>query len=155
MNVKLKIALLALLLIAIILIASLLLFNQNIGNETKIQVSDFKWTGWWGSAVGVTAMRGFNVTVQNLGTNDVENLTLEVKMIANGTALQNTGIILSAKGVNDSAEVLDSFGLRGGQVCTLKGVFLTTWWSWGGVTTIVVDVRLADVVVGELKIDYY
>lgn len=150
MNIKLKIALLSIL-IAVVIIAPVLLLTQNgtqNGNETKIQVSDFNWTEDWIPCTGVTAMRGFNVTVQNLGTNDVENLKFEVKMINNGTTVA-TGFMLNGTGDHK----LGSFGLRGGQVCTFRGIFLAIWWSWGGV--IVVDVRLADVIVGELKVDYY
>ena len=70
--------------------------DQNEKPIFDVKIIEFKWTSEWakGPVPGDWRFRHFNATIQNFGNDEVDGLTIEVKIIANNTELQTTTHIL-------------------------------------------------------------
>ena len=70
--------------------------DQNEKPIYDVKIIEFKWTSEWakGPVPGDWRFRHFNATIQNFGNDEVDGLTIEVKIIANNTELQTTTHIL-------------------------------------------------------------
>ncbi len=129
-------------------------------NQTyNVEIAEFKWTSTWGAPYGVVAAIGFNITIHNLENSFVKGLTIEIRMLdINGTDLQAETMFYGPGIIGTSAyyEPFDGV-LHAGEVRTLRGAICSDWdtmsdaWALGPVTT-VVDVKMGEVVLDELRL---
>jgi hypothetical protein len=158
-----KKAALAIFLVSIIVVAiAILLILSQTANQTEnqtydVKIAEFKWTSDWGSGpVGLMWGRSFNVTLHNLGTRDIEGLTVEVKLLANNSEIwAETGFY--GPGIIGQTAEFGSFDgeLHGGEIKELRGAVTTRLDildQASGERTDKIMVMLEDIVLGELPL---
>ena len=130
-------------------------------NQTyNVEIAEFKWTSTWGAPYGVVAAIGFNITIHNLENSFVKGLTIEIRIFdVNGSDLRAETYFYGPGIIGSTAIFGTPFDgvLHAGEVRTLRGAICSDWdtmsdaWALGPVTT-VVDVKLGEVVLDELRL---
>jgi hypothetical protein len=133
----------ALLLVLVFLTASGIVFflakinSDNLpsgANEVHgVEITDFNWTTGWGPGpVGVMWTIGFNITLCNSGTKDLDGLTLTLKMSdAKGNELQTEAGFYGPGVIGYSAEFGPFDGiLHAKEVRTLRGYISSVTGAW-------------------------
>jgi len=114
--------LIGLVLISIITITVVSLFlTQQIGNANntnKVKIKAFSVGKSWENPGGLEVTLPFNITLQNMGANDLEGLSIEVKMFENGSSV-NVETFFGENGQFNGT-------LRAGEVMEIKGLIGTT-----------------------------
>ena len=123
---------LAIILVSIIIIAGVawLILSQT-GNQVEnqaydVRITEFNWTGTWGfGPAGTLYGHGFNVTLHNLGTTDIDGVKVEVKLFANDSALwsQTWFDVLDDDGQVKSL-INATFRLNAGEIRVFDGTFM-------------------------------
>jgi hypothetical protein len=113
-----------LIIIITLLATTWFIYNQTenqIENQTyDVKITDFEWTSNWGSGpVGLMWGGPFNVTLHNLGSMDIEGLTVKVKLSANNSEIWSETYF---DGYNTNV----TFGLHAGEIREFEGVFMST-----------------------------
>ncbi len=99
-------------------------------NQTyNIKIKEFKFTSTWGTPAGVTAAIGFNVTLQNLKNEDLNGLSLEVKMFdVNGSKIQAEAFFYGQGILGHGAQIEPFDGiLHAGETRTIRGEIDSDW----------------------------
>ena len=125
----------ALFFVAIIVVAATTWFflNQtnNLNQTNKVRVTAFSIDPeGWENPSGLLLTCSFNITLHNMGTNDVQGLKLRVKMFVNGSEIDVRNNILGAENgvVNDT--------LCAGEVRELRGELQYSLHQGGAIDTI-------------------
>ena len=123
---------LAIILVSIIIIAGVawLILSQT-GNQVEnqaynVRITEFNWTGTWGfGPAGTLYGHGFNVTLHNLGTTDIDGVKVEVKLFANDSELwsQTWFDMLDDDGQVKSL-INATFRLNAGEIRVFDGTFM-------------------------------
>jgi hypothetical protein len=138
-------------------IATLIILSQPANQTYVVKIAEFKWTSnWENGPVGLACGRSFNVTLHNLGTRDIEGLTVEVKLLANNSEIwAETGFY--GLGIIGQTAEFGSFDgqLRAGEIRELRGAVTTRWDildQASGERTDKIMVMLDDIVLDELSL---
>jgi len=124
---------LAIILISIIVLAGVtwLIFNQT-ENQVKTQkyevkITDFNWTSRWAfGPVGTSYGRSFNVTLQNSGIMDLQEVKIEVKLFDNSNELwSQTWLDEVATDGHITSHPNVTFGISAGEIREFDGGFMT------------------------------
>ena len=123
---------LAIILVSIIIIAGVawLILSQT-GNQVEnqaydVRITEFNWTGTWGfGPAGTLYGHGFNITLHNLGTTDIDGVKVEVKLFANDSELwsQTWFDMLDDDGQVKSL-INATFRLNAGEIRVFDGTFM-------------------------------
>ena len=117
-----KIALVAIMLTIIVLVVATLLVQSlnnsanNSSNVNNLVIKDFSINSKWGNPGGIAMVALFNLTIQNLGINNVSGLNFSVVIIVDNTSkVENVHL----------PESLSNFTLLAGEVREFEG-YITT-----------------------------
>jgi len=101
--------------------------NQAENQIAHVKIADFKWTSDWGpGTVGILWCRSFNITLNNIGNQDLEGIKVEVKFLANNTELwTSTWFHERGTSVKSPDYPNMTFELKAGEICELLGTFYT------------------------------
>jgi hypothetical protein len=110
-------------------------------NQTcNIKITNFQYTSSWGPIVGVEAAISFNLTIHNLGTEDIDGLSVEVKMFDANNRIINTETKFAGLTITEFGTETSIGTLFGGEVCTLQGAVMSDYgtlanaWALGTTT---------------------
>jgi hypothetical protein len=145
---------LAITLVIVILVAftTWLIINQLESQAQReviaVKIADFKWTSYWfPGPSSLTYNRGFNITLNNTGNQDLDGVKVEVKCLVNGTERY------SETWLGDYPNMSLSF--RAGQAGELPGAVilgLSDFVDPGGELNFIVDVSVNGTVLDELQV---
>jgi hypothetical protein len=128
-------------------------------NQTRnVEIADFKYTSSWGTIVGVEEVISFNLTIHNLGTKDIDNLSVAFKMYDANNSIIQAKIKFAGLNITEFGAETSIGTLYAGEVRTLQGAVmsdlgtLANAWALGPTTTIV-DIKLGSVVLDEWKVN--
>jgi hypothetical protein len=156
-------AMVAVILISVIAfaVAASLILSHPQNQSYKAKIAKFEWTSNWGPGpVGVMWGRGFNITLQNIGDRNIEGLSVDIKLLANNTAIfSETG--LYGPGVIGYTAQYNGFDgkLNAGETREIRGGFTTGLdkldqiRDWGD-KTFKVRVMLDNIILDELSLPY-
>ena len=85
----------ALIVISILIfsIASWVVYDHIVNFQhptVNVKISEFEWESGFTPYIGLTLVNTVNVTIQNVGSNDVSNLSLTVRLLYNDSELANS-----------------------------------------------------------------
>ena len=137
--------------------------NQVENQAYDVKITDFKWTSNWGTGpVGLLFGRSFNITLQNMGNRAVEGLSVDIKLLANGTeiwsetGLYGPGIIgytAEYNGFDGKLNASETRELRGDFMSRLDILDEAHVWN-GGQKAYSVRVMMNDTVINELMLPF-
>jgi hypothetical protein len=156
------IKIITLIILVVILLVSVFLYLQasekeNADNEEsgepKIKITDFYFYGRTGNPVGMLFDYWFNITVENVGEDNVSGLVLKVKVFVNDSEVNYGNYFV---GADENGTIKDSLG--GGEVKESQGALL---WVLGRDlyadfsskdTSVIASVSLNNIVIAEINL---
>jgi hypothetical protein len=124
-----KVTVAAFLLVLILVITATTWFLLNQTNQVKVAAFKVDSEGWKNLG-GLLLTCSFNVSIHNMGLNDVEGLKLRVKMFVNGSEIDVKNHVLAV----DEGLVNDTF--RAGTVRSFRGEMQYSLHQGGAIDTI-------------------
>ncbi|XHH08465.1 MAG: hypothetical protein ACFCUE_12970 [Candidatus Bathyarchaeia archaeon] len=95
-----------------------------------MKVAEFKFTSTWGTPGGVMAAISFNITLENLEQEDLDSLSLDVKMLdANGSKIKPEALFYGPEIIGHGALFGTPFDgiLHAKEVRTIRGGIISDW----------------------------
>jgi hypothetical protein len=92
--------------------------NDDYSNKDKVKIKMFSIGESWENPGGLEVTLPFNITLQNMGTNDVTSLKIRVEMFENGSSVQVETFFSEVEQFNGT--------LNAGEVRDIKGLIGTT-----------------------------
>ena len=130
--------------------------NGKLQNQTDthdVKITAFSMDKGWENPGGLLLTCWFNITLSNMGFNDVDGLKLWVQMFVNDSEVD---VVNDIRGVYDNGSIIDA--LRAGEVREVRGELMYSLHVGGAIDTIgghpigaayVAKVTLDDVVLDE------
>lgn len=136
--------------------------NQPENQIPTVRIADFKWTSSWGTGpVNLLWGRSFNITLQNMENVDVEEVSVDIKLLANNTEIWSETGLYGPGIIGYTAEYPNGFDgkLNASETRQLRGGFMTRLdeleqaKDWGE-KSFKVRVIMNDTILDELQLPY-